>query len=180
MIFDYFASQIEFMIKKVTNIKDIKTTANLAHKVWNHHYVPIIGQEQVDYMLEKIQSEKAITNQIDTDYEYYLLYDDDKAIGYLGLRPNLPEEKLMISKIYVDHTIRGKGYGYQLLEFTKQLCTDRSIATIWLTVNRHNTNTINWYKKRGFKITEEKQFDIGKGYIMDDYVLEVATEKLLT
>lgn len=167
------------MIKKVTSNEDIKVTADLAHKIWNHHYVPIIGQDQVDYMLDKIQSEKAITDQIDSDYEYYLLYDQIIAIGYLGLRPNLPKGKLMISKIYVDHTIRGKGYGYQLLEFTKKLSTERNITTIWLTVNRYNTNTINWYKKRGFKITEEKQFDIGKGYIMDDYVLEVPTEKLL-
>lgn len=168
------------MIRKVTTIDHIKATAHLAHKIWNHHYVPIIGQDQVNYMLENLQSEKAIAEQIKSGYEYYLLFDADKAIGYLGLRPNHPSGKLMISKIYVDSTTRRKGYGYKLLEFTKQLALDRNNRFIWLTVNRHNSSTINWYKKRGFEITEEKKFDIGNGFVMDDYVLEVTTENLLS
>ena len=168
------------MIKKVKTTEDIEQTAQLAFKIWNHHYTPIIGRDQVDYMLKNLQSEKAIAEQIKSGYEYYLLYEKDKAVGYLGLRPNYPEGKLMISKIYVDSSTRGKGYGYRLLEFTKQQSKERSITTIWLTVNRHNTNTINWYKKRGFEIVEEKKFDIGNGFVMDDYVLEVVTKKLFT
>lgn len=168
------------MINRVTNQEEIRTTAQLAYKIWSHHYVPIIGQDQVDYMLKNLQSEKAITEQIEAGYEYYLLYQEEAPIGYLGLRPNYPDGKLMISKIYVDSTTRGKGHGYKLLKFTKQLSLDRNIKFIWLTVNRHNAATINWYKKRGFEIIEEKQFDIGNGFVMDDYVLEVTTEKLLS
>ena len=82
----------------------------------------------------------AIAEQIESGYEYYLLTEDLKALGYLGLRPHHPKGKLMISKIYVDSTTRGKGYGYKLLEFTKQLSLNRAIESIWLTVNRHNSN----------------------------------------
>ena len=168
------------MISKVTTASQIERTARLAHKIWTDHYVPIIGQEQVDYMLKNFQSATAITEQIKSGHEYYLLSEDDIAIGYLGLRPDHPKGKLMISKIYVDSTQRGKGRGYQLLEFTQKLSLKRGIEFIWLTVNRHNSNTINWYKKNGFTIVEEKKFDIGNGFVMDDYVLEVATKDLFS
>jgi len=168
------------MISKVTTTSQIETTARLAHKIWTDHYVPIIGQEQVDYMLNSLQSVTAINEQIKSGYEYYLLSEDDIAIGYLGLRPDHPKGKLMISKIYVDSTQRSRGYGYHLLKFTQKLCLKRGIEFIWLTVNRHNSNTINWYKKNGFSIVEEKKFDIGNGFVMDDYVLEVAAKDLFS
>ena len=166
------------MITKVTSSQEIKVTAQLAHEIWNEHYVPIIGQSQVDYMLQNLQSANAIKEQIESGYEYYLVFDNTSPVGYLGLRLNYPQGKLMISKIYVASTAQGKGYGIKLLEFTHKLALDNKLSSVWLTVNRHNSNTIKWYQKRGFRIVEEKKFDIGHGYVMDDYVLEVSTRKL--
>ncbi|NNC70356.1 MAG: GNAT family N-acetyltransferase [Flavobacteriaceae bacterium] len=167
------------MISKVNTASHIETTARLAHKIWTEHYVPIIGQEQVNYMLKNIQSIEAITEQMKSGYEYYLLRDDSIEIGYLALRPNHPQGKIMISKIYIDTSQRGRGYGNQLLEFTQKISLKRGIEFIWLTVNRHNSNTINWYEKKGFSIVKEKKSDIGNGFIMDDYVLEVAANDLV-
>ncbi len=163
-------------IHKVIDAKDILTTARLAHKIWSHHYVPIIGREQVDYMLKKFQSTEAIREQIETGYEYYLLEANKKAVGYLGLVPGSPPRKLMISKIYVDSGTRGSGFGRALIDFAIQLCKERTLSHIWLTVNRHNSNTIAWYLKRGFQITEEVKQDIGNGYFMDDFVMELALD----
>ncbi len=167
------------MITKVSTPTQIKKTAQLAHNIWNAHYTPIIGQAQVDYMLENLQSEKAIEEQIAAGYEYFLLFESEAPIGYLGLRPHHPKGKLMISKIYVDPSCQGKGYGNKLLEFTKKFSLMGEMNCIWLTVNRHNSNSISWYEKKGFVKIKEAQFDIGSGYIMDDFVLEVATQKLL-
>ena len=163
-------------ITKVKSLEEIQITAQLAHQIWNQHYVPIIGQEQVDYMLEKFQRFEAIKTQIDSGYEYYLLSTDELAIGYLGLVPNNPPGKLMISKIYINSNTRGTGYGRQLIDFTKELCKTRGFKSLWLTVNRDNSNTITWYKKRGFVITREAKQDIGNGYYMDDYFLELAID----
>ena len=167
------------MITRVSTPRQIKKTAELAHNIWNAHYTPIIGQAQVDYMLKNIQSEKAIQEQIASGYEYFLLSESEASVGYLGLRPDYPKGKLMISKIYVDPTYQGKGYGKKLLEHTKQFSLAGEMNYIWLTVNRHNSNSISWYEKKGFVKIKEAQFDIGNGYIMDDFVLEVATQKLL-
>lgn len=161
------------MIKKVINIADIETTAKLAHKIWNEHYVAIIGQNQVDYMLHKFQSVSAITSQIKSGYSYYLISTDKKDVGYLCLISDESSKKLMISKIYTQKEVRGKGFGSQLIQFTKIYAKNNGMKTIWLTVNKYNSNSIKWYQHFGFKIIKEVQMDIGNNFIMDDYVLEL-------
>jgi ribosomal protein S18 acetylase RimI-like enzyme len=44
--------------------------------------------------------------------------------------------------------------------------------TLMLTVNKLNTDSVAVYRKAGFTVREEAVFDIGNGYVMDDYVME--------
>lgn len=161
------------MIKKVTKAPDILSIEKLAFKIWNSHYTPIIGQQQVDYMLEKFQNFEAISSQLKDGYEYYLLSNENKAIGYLGLLPDATANKLMISKIYIDPTKKNNGYGTQLINFTKKLAKTKHLNLIWLTVNKNNANTIKWYKKLGFTVDKEITMDIGNDFVMDDFVMEL-------
>ncbi|WP_104734267.1 GNAT family N-acetyltransferase [Hanstruepera ponticola] len=161
------------MIKPVISKADIKLTTQLAHKIWNQHYEPIIGQDQVNYMVHKFQSESAITKQLEDGYLYFLIEHQSKPCGYLALVPHESENKLMINKIYVDIDYRGLSLGTKLLEFTIKKAKTESFRTIWLTVNKYNTNSIKWYEKKGFRIKKEIVMDIGNGYIMDDYLLEL-------
>ena len=161
------------MIKSVSTSEDLQTTAQLAHKIWNQHYKPIIGQDQVNYMVDKFQSVSAITKQLKEGYQYFLIEYQSEPCGYLALVPNKSENKLMISKIYVDIDYRGLSLGKKLLEFTIKKAKTKGFKTIWLTVNKNNTNAIKWYDKKGFKIKEEIVMDIGNGFVMDDYLLEL-------
>jgi ribosomal protein S18 acetylase RimI-like enzyme len=162
-------------IKRVTEQRDIQAVAELAYEIWNEYFVDMIGQAQVNYMLSHFQSVPAITAQLESGQEYYLLKLDAKPVGYLSLVSDSPGDKLMISKIYVKQTIRGSGLGNYLLDFVKDQCQKRDIHSIWLTVNRNNQSTIDWYLSRGFKVTDEIKKDIGAGYFMDDLVMEMAS-----
>jgi hypothetical protein len=44
----------------VSTVPQIVEVAPMAHEVWNEHYVPLIGQAQVDYMVAKFQSAEAM------------------------------------------------------------------------------------------------------------------------
>ena len=160
-------------IHKATKTTDIQTVEKLAHKIWNAHYVPIIGQNQVDFMLEKYQSFNAISSQIKNGYDYFLISDAKKAVGYLCLVYDYSKKKLMISKIYVDVNERGLGYGKQLIDFTIRLAKEKKMKIIWLTVNKNNNNSIKWYQKLNFKTTDELVMDIGNNFVMDDYIMEL-------
>ena len=164
------------MIKEVNSHELIGITAQLAHSIWNDYYVPIIGQEQVNYMLDTFQSVPAITKQLKEGYHYFLAYSDDQALGYTAVVNN--DNRLMLSKLYVSEATRGMGLGTALLHQCKEVALEQSCTTIWLTVNRYNNSSISWYQNKGFKIVDEKKQDIGKGYVMDDYILEVRVDNL--
>jgi hypothetical protein len=66
--------------RRVKSKKDIAEVARLAHEIWNEHYVSIIGQAQVDYMVKNFQSASAIAVQIAGGYEYYLILHDGAGL----------------------------------------------------------------------------------------------------
>jgi ribosomal protein S18 acetylase RimI-like enzyme len=39
-------------------------------------------------------------------------------------------------------------------------------------VNKRNPGAISFYKAAGFTIAREAVFDIGSGFVMDDYIME--------
>jgi ribosomal protein S18 acetylase RimI-like enzyme len=58
-----------------------------------------------------------------------------------------------------------------LIQFAISFAKNEQQKTIELQVNRHN-KAKDFYTKIGFTIKEEKDFDIGNGYFMNDYVME--------
>ncbi len=152
---------------KLIKVSDIKLLANLASEIWHEYWTCILSNEQIDYMVEKFQSEKAIKEQIENEnYTYYFLTLDDKIIGYTGVSDK--GEYLFLSKLYIKKEFRHKGYGKLAFEEIKNLGFDRII----LTVNKNNKNTIKVYLKYGFETIDEDVTDIGNGFVMDDYIME--------
>ena len=50
---------------------------------------------------------------------------------------------------------------------------DLGFKKMWLTVNKGNENAIAAYLKLGFVRSGELLTDIGNGYVMDDYTMEL-------
>lgn len=158
-------------IVHVRTDSQIRTVETLARQIWRDHYIPIIGEAQVVYMLDRFQSREAIADQIEAGYEYYLITDDVKEeIGYFAFL--IEEKNLFLSKIYVRSGLRGRGYGRSALGFIERKARDTMCSKIWLTVNKHNVRSIGAYKKCGFEIREPVVQDIGGGFVMDDYRME--------
>jgi GNAT superfamily N-acetyltransferase len=156
-------------ITEVKDIHQIETVASLAEEIWNQHFIPIIGKQQVDYMVERFQSVQAIQAQLDDGYQYYLF---DNAKGYFGYTAVLPRgNELFLSKLYIKKSKRGKGYGRQALAFIESLAAMLDKSLVSLTVNRNNISTIKVYEKMGYKISGEVVKDIGNGFVMDDFTM---------
>ena len=56
----------------------------------------------------------------------------------------------MLSKLYVRAALRGTGVGADLLAVAQKRSEELEAASIWLTVNRNNLRTIEWYRRKGF------------------------------
>ncbi|WP_244905516.1 GNAT family N-acetyltransferase [Paenibacillus physcomitrellae] len=155
----------------MNHTEQIADLAPLAAEIWREHYITIITMEQIDYMIDKFQSVAAITDQIQQQgYEYYLFQQDGVNVGYMSVKPE--EGKLFLSKFYIAKEHRGNGYSSQAFAFLEQLCKDRKLSHIWLTVNRYNTNSIAVYERKGFRSIREQKADIGSGFVMDDFIME--------
>lgn len=157
-------------IRRAKTDEDIKNIADLADIIWHEHFIPIIGIEQVEYMLEKFQSYNALKKAVDKDgYVYFMAYDNDVFCGYSGIKPE-EDNVIFISKVYVESSHRKKGIASKLIDAIKSAYPE--YKKLWLTVNRHNTEPVSVYKRMGFCVTREQAADIGGGFVMDDYIME--------
>ena len=148
---------------------DASVIAALAKEIWTQHYLPIIGQQQVDYMLDKFQSQRAIQTDIRGGYTYFIAELDGEPSGYSAVRQ---DRGVFLSKFYVKQTARGRGLGKAMMGEILQYAKKASAARIWLTCNKHNENTLAIYDRLGFNRISEVVTDIGGGFVMDDYILE--------
>ena len=154
----------------VTNMELVYSLVPVAEEIWREHYISIIGEEQVEYMLEKFLSADALVEQINSGYEYFLMSYDYTFAGFAAVKEENGE--LFLSKLYVDKDFRKKGIGSYMFQKFIEICKLRELKKIWLTCNRNNTNSLEVYKKLGFTIVREEVADIGNGFVMDDYILE--------
>ncbi len=157
-------------IKPAINQSDFKVISKLASIIWKEHYTKIIGSAQVSYMLNKFQSVLSIENQVEEGYQYYLVYTEEKPVGYLSFTKK--DNSLFLSKIYVQSSVRGKGIGKFMIEFLQQKAIKLNLESISLTVNKQNTIAIKAYEKMGFDKIESLVVNIGGGFVMDDFLFE--------
>ncbi|HXX80760.1 MAG TPA: GNAT family N-acetyltransferase [Thermodesulfovibrionales bacterium] len=158
------------MFLEVLTEKQIEIVGSLAEEIWTEHYIPIIGKAQVDYMLDRFQSKESISEQIRSGFLYFLIKEDNRFIGYIGVQPK--GDELFLSKIYIQYSERGKGFGKKAIQFIERLAKERGLRKIVLTVNKNNRVAIEAYEKLGFINLGSVIQDIGSGFIMDDYKME--------
>jgi GNAT superfamily N-acetyltransferase len=152
---------------------DIVIVNQLAHEIWPYTFRDILSKDQISYMLDWMYSLETLQEQVQTGYIYFLAKLDGIAVGFLGLEPNFPDEnQLRIHKIYVKPNLHKKGIGRALLNHTIDIAFDLDQTSLHLNVNKFN-DAVGFYKHVGFNITKEENIDIGKGYLMEDFVMEL-------
>lgn len=98
--------------------------------------------------------------------------ENDNFVGFLSFEINSAPNKTKIHKIYVLPEIQGTGLGRQFFELAKQKAKENNQKAIFLNVNKYNS-ALYFYTKLGFSNVNDEVIDIGEGYIMDDYVMEI-------
>ncbi|MEP7265351.1 MAG: GNAT family N-acetyltransferase [Bacteroidota bacterium] len=147
---------------------DIAIIHQLAEEIWRKYYPEIISDEQIEYMLKQMYSAESLLQQMREGHDFYLAIENNQTIGYYAASEVSPG-KYFLHKLYIKNTIHRKGTGQQLFDhLTSKLPTG---AELRLTTNRKNFKAINFYFKNGFTIEEVKDFDIGNGFFMNDFVM---------
>ena len=155
------------------NIKDIPLIRELTFKIWPVTYGPILSREQIDYMLEMMYSPASLEQQmLEQGHRFVIAYESSQPAGFASFsQKDIDNAAYKLHKIYVLPGLQGKGVGKKLVDHIIQSILPAGAKTLELNVNRHNTAK-TFYEKQGFEIVRTEDIAIGKGYFMNDYVME--------
>ena len=154
--------------------KDIPLIQDLAKRSWENAYADILSKEQMKYMLDTMYSEAEISQHLkNPDYHYYLVFDENlhSYDGFLGYENHYENQTTKLHRIYLVPESKGKGLGKKTLEFLNQKVKESGDNRIILNVNKYNSAQ-RFYESQGYNVYNAGVFDIGNGYVMDDYLME--------
>jgi ribosomal protein S18 acetylase RimI-like enzyme len=159
---------------RVIGPAELPTLVNLARPIWNACYPGIISQAQIDYMLSVWYQPDALLREMTGRGAVFALIESDHTpVGYIGLEPRSQDRVLFLSKLYLLPQYHGIGLGRFALDWVKTQAAARHCSLIRLRVNKNNAPAIRAYLRAGFHFVEDLCSDIGNGFVMDDYLLEL-------
>lgn len=151
---------------------DFATVAELGARIWRRHYISMISAEQIEYMLAGRYTPDKLEPYLNSDSRWLdLLEHDGQAIGYCSYALTDSPGEMKLEQLYLLPELHGQGLGGQMLRHVEARARALGADTLMLTVNKHNAGSIAVYRKAGFSVREEAVFDIGNGFVMDDYVM---------
>ncbi|MFZ9663326.1 MAG: GNAT family N-acetyltransferase, partial [Bacteroidia bacterium] len=134
----------------------ISLVQQMARRIWDVHYTPIIGQTQVDYMLGRFYTTEHITSQMAEGQQFYFVLLNGMEVGYTAIS-EISEGNYFIHKLYLEIDKQRKGMGSEV--FRQLLALMGNLEAVRLQVNRQNLKAINFYFKMGFVIEQVADFD---------------------
>lgn len=147
-------------------------------QVWPQTYVPIIGEAQVAYMLDRFYAPQSLSMQIEEQgHTFIIAYHDNTPVGFAAYS-SLSTDTWKLHKLYLLPHMQGKGIGKQMVHFIKEELTAIGASYLVLNVNIHNSSAIAFYNKYGFRHLRDEDIDIGGGYFMNDHVYMLSLQPI--
>jgi len=161
-----------FAIEEIDQ-KKISIIQELTLKVWPQTYGSIITREQIDFMLEMMYSTESLLNQMQSGHQFLLLTVNQEPLGFASYGANNNSEEYKLHKLYLLPKKQHQGYGKALLLRVIDDVKKSGGKHLILQVNRNNQKAIAFYERNGFKIERSADFEIGNGFLMNDYIMGI-------
>ncbi|EDY17519.1 GCN5-related N-acetyltransferase [Chthoniobacter flavus Ellin428] len=150
---------------------EIPALRALAEKIWRESYVELLTPGQIDYMLAWMYAPETIARELREGVIWEIAWLDSEMIGFHSCTFEPEPRRLKLNKLYLLPEQQGLGFGQQLLERVHALAAERGAGAVWLQVNKQNARALRAYERAGYAVERSTVFDIGGGYVMDDFIL---------
>ncbi len=156
---------------------DIESIKRIAFTTWPVAYAEILSQGQMDYMLEMMYSTAALTMQMAHKHNCFVLVIDEavstQALGFASYELAYRQtDKTKLHKLYVLPDAQRRGAGGALVRAVAGMAKRAAQTALTLNVNKFN-NAKGFYVRLGFAVVGEEDIDIGEGFLMQDFILEM-------
>ncbi|MEO8467006.1 MAG: GNAT family N-acetyltransferase [Gammaproteobacteria bacterium] len=152
--------------------RDFGPLATLARAIWLAHYTTIITKEQIEFMLGgRFAPENLRRYLLESDRWLNVLEFDGHLVGYCSYAFTDEPGEMKLEQLYLLPALHGQGLGKRMLDHAEARTVQHGRQTLVLQVNKHNEKAIRVYRRAGYVLREEIVVDIGRGFIMDDYVM---------
>ncbi|MBX7182941.1 MAG: GNAT family N-acetyltransferase [Bacteroidia bacterium] len=155
--------------------EDLMAIETMARIIVPEVYGAYVELENCEQFIHRFQTVAALKEQIQSGYEYFLIYSNGICQGYFALV--YQPDRVLLSKLYLLSEARGKGMGQMAMDFSISEAKKRGYKRIDLIVNRQNEGAIGFYQRNGFSIVESLEHDFGKGYLVYDYRMKKELDK---
>ena len=162
----------DLSIKIATN-SDFTSIKEIAYLSWKIAYSHILSKDQMVYMLNRFYEPSGLQQNLDANHLFFLIQENNSNLGFVSIEYNYQNKPVTrLHKLYLHPSAHGKGIGKFAIDFITKKASENNNFVISLNVNKYN-NALHFYKKIGFKIVDEEILQIGEGYVMDDYKMEL-------
>jgi len=152
---------------------DVPVLRLLAERIWREVYPPIIGETQVEYMLARMYAAETIARELADGVAWEIALLDEREVGFLALSVEVGS-RAKLHKLYLLPEYHGRGHGQALITRACAVAREQGAGELWLQVNKRNVRAIRAYQRAGFRCEREAVFDIGDGFVMDDFLMILA------
>lgn len=171
------------LVIRFADVDDINTIGFLAQQIWPHAYGSILKEEQISYMLNLFYSPESLTEQMKKHKHQFVLAElQEEAVGFASFGALDENGLYKLHKLYILPGNQGKGLGKALLDFIiaeikisgkpRTGSSPGQTSALRLGVNRFNP-ALNFYERLGFSKLKEEKTEIGNGFVMDDFIMEL-------
>lgn len=155
-------------------LQELVLVQSIARRTWPSTFATILSHEQIEYMLNWMYDLAQLEGQLSKGHTFLVATEENTELGFAGFELNYAEgPTAKLHKLYLLPEAQGKGLGKTLLLEVAQRARVAGQKKLQLNVNKYNRQAIDFYLRMGFVTLREEVNDIGKGYVMDDFVMEL-------
>ena len=149
---------------------DAALLRSLAERIWRESYAGVVSAEQMAYMIEWMYSGETLARELAEGVCWELVRLDAEAVGFHSITFGT-DGVAKLNKLYLLPEMQGRGLGQEMLVRVFALAAGRGAREVRLQVNKANVRAQRAYDRFGFRRIEEAVFDIGGGFVMDDFIM---------
>ncbi len=159
-------------------VNDSELIAKLGKQTFIESHGHSASEADIDAFILKYYTTTAVAKEFDdSNVIYHLVKLNTKFVGFSKIEFNSPNENVSeqnitkLARLYLLKECYGKKLGATLFNFNIEVSKAKNEKGIWLHVWVENEKAIRFYKKNGFKVVGEHDYQLSETHSNPNHVM---------